>query len=201
MAARKRASGSLELAQFANERKIFGVVGTQAIASPEVEYVRKIVAEGYVGEILSSTYIGAGLTWGNDVSRDDIYALDSKNDATLLSVIGGHAISALQSVLGRIDEVGAVLSQRRQTVRVTETGEMIPMKTPDQLWWLPCFRLAPLCRSSFAVAYHKERGSFGKSMEPRETFALLRRPNRFPQSTSHRCEWKARERARPASVN
>jgi predicted dehydrogenase len=124
---------AVELAQFANERKILGVVGTQAIAPPEVEYVRKIVAEGYVGEILSSTYIGAGLTWGNDVSRDDIYALDSKNGATLLSVIGGHAISALQSVLGRIDEVGAVLSQRRQTVRVTETGEMIPMKTPDQL--------------------------------------------------------------------
>src|SRR5882672_5034356 len=61
------------------------------------------------------------------------YAMDSKNGATLFSVIGGHAISAVQSVLGRIEEVGAVLSQRRQTVRVIETGEMIPMKTPDQL--------------------------------------------------------------------
>jgi hypothetical protein len=38
-------------------------VGTQAIASPEVEYVRKIVADGYVGEVLSATYIGAGLIW------------------------------------------------------------------------------------------------------------------------------------------
>jgi len=61
------------------------------------------------------------------------YAMDSKNGATLLSVIGGHAISAVQSVLGRIEEVGAVLSQRRKTVRVIETGEMIPMKTPDQV--------------------------------------------------------------------
>ena len=124
---------AVELARLANDRKLPGVVGTQAIASPEVEYVRKVVADGYVGEVLSATYIGAGLTWGNDVPRGDVYAMDSKNGATLLSVIGGHAISAVQSVLGRIEEVGAVLSQRRQTVRVIETGEMIPMKTPDQL--------------------------------------------------------------------
>ena len=77
-----------------------------------MEYVRKIVADGYVGEVLSATYIGAGLTWDNDVPRSKVYAMDSKNGVTLLSVIGGHAISAVQSVLGRIEEVGAVLSQR-----------------------------------------------------------------------------------------
>jgi predicted dehydrogenase len=108
---------AVELARLANDRKLPGVVGTQGIASPEVEYVRKIVADGYVGQVLSATYIGAGLTWGNDVPRGDVYARDSKNGATLLSVIGGHAISAVQSVLGGIEEVGAVLSQRRQTVR------------------------------------------------------------------------------------
>jgi predicted dehydrogenase len=122
---------AVELARLANDRKLPGVVGTQAIASPEVEYVRKIVVDGYVGKVLSATYIGAGLIWGSDVPRGDVYAMDSKNGASLLSVIGGHAIFAVQSVLGRIEEVGAVLSQRRQTVRVIETGEMIPMKTPD----------------------------------------------------------------------
>jgi predicted dehydrogenase len=126
-------AGAVELARLANDMKLPGVVGTQAIASPEVEYVRKIVANGYVGEVLSATYIGAGLIWGNDVPRGDVYAMDSKNGATLLSVIGGHDISAVQRVLGRIEEVSAVLSQRRKTVRVIETGEMIPMKTPDQL--------------------------------------------------------------------
>jgi predicted dehydrogenase len=70
---------AVELARLANNRKLPGVVGTQAIASPEVEYVRKIVADGYVGELLSATYIGAGLTWGNDVPRGDVYAMASKN--------------------------------------------------------------------------------------------------------------------------
>ena len=123
-----------ELARLANETKALAVIGTQAIASPEVQFVRKLVAEGYVGEVLSSTYISAGVQLGRrPIPRGDAYAMDSRNGATLLSVIGGHAIAAVQSVLGPIREVDAVLSQRRQTVSTIETGESIPMKTPDHV--------------------------------------------------------------------
>jgi predicted dehydrogenase len=122
-----------ELARLANDQNVVAVAGTQAIASPEVQFVRKIVADGYVGELLSSSYIGAGVTWGDEVLLGDVYAMDSKNGATLLSIIGGHAIAAVQGVLGQLREVGAVLAQRRRTVRVIETGETIPMKTPDQV--------------------------------------------------------------------
>lgn len=122
-----------ELAQLAKEKGVLAVAGTQAIASPEVQFVRKLVAEGYVGDVLSSTYISAGVTWGDEIQRGDSYAMDSRNGATLLSVIGGHAIAAVQCVLGPIREVDAVLSQRRQTVRIAETGEYIPMNTPDHV--------------------------------------------------------------------
>jgi hypothetical protein len=106
--------------------------------------------------------------------------LDSKNGATLLSVIGGHAISAVQSVLGRIEEVGAVLSQRRQTVRVIETGEMIPMKTPDQLV------LDAVLQSGAPLSFQLRGGlPTGTRLlweingTARGTFASRRRPNRF----------------------
>jgi predicted dehydrogenase len=124
---------TIELARLAAQKKAVAVVGTQAVASPEVEFVRRLVADGYVGDVLSSTYLGSGFTWGNDVVQAEAYAMDSRNGVTLLSVIGGHAISAMQSVLGPIVEVGSVLSQRRQTVRVVETGESIPMQTPDHV--------------------------------------------------------------------
>ena len=124
---------AIELARLADQRRALAVVGTQATASPEVEFVRKIVADGYVGDVLSSTYLGSGFTWGDEVTRGDAYAMDSRNGATMLSIIGGHAIAAVQSVLGRIDEVGAVLSQRRQTVRIVETGDTIPMQTHDHV--------------------------------------------------------------------
>jgi predicted dehydrogenase len=124
---------TLELAKLAADKKVPAVVGTQAIASPEVQFVRQTVADGYVGEVLSSTYISAGFTWGDEVSQGETYAMDSKNGATLLSIIGGHAVAAVDAVLGPFREVTGTLAQRRQTIRVVETGELIPMRTPDQV--------------------------------------------------------------------
>ncbi|MFL9965055.1 Gfo/Idh/MocA family oxidoreductase [Paraburkholderia sediminicola] len=122
-----------ELARLANESKALAVIGTQAIASPELGFIRKLIDEGYVGDVLSSTYISAGVSWGDHIPRGDAYAMDSRNGATLLSVIGGHAIAAAQNILGPIREIDAVLSCRRQTVSITETGESVPMKTPDHV--------------------------------------------------------------------
>jgi predicted dehydrogenase len=122
-----------ELAALAKRKRAVAVVGTQAVVSPEVRFVRDLVADGFVGEVRSTTYFGSGFTWGDEVRAGDVYAMDSKNGVTLLSVIAGHAFSAMQSVLGPVSKVSALLSQRRSTVRVVETGEAVPMKTPDQV--------------------------------------------------------------------
>jgi predicted dehydrogenase len=45
-----------ELAELSNEKRVLAVAGTQATASPEEEFVRKPVADGYVEDVLSSTY-------------------------------------------------------------------------------------------------------------------------------------------------
>ncbi|WP_341315327.1 Gfo/Idh/MocA family oxidoreductase [Paraburkholderia sp. IMGN_8] len=124
---------AIELADLARESPARAVVGTQATASPEVELVRKLVADGHVGEVLSSTYLGCGPTWGDEVTRGDSYAMDAANGATLLRIIGGHALAAVQSVLGPVDDVEGVVSQRRKTVRIVETGDTIPMRTHDHV--------------------------------------------------------------------
>jgi predicted dehydrogenase len=122
-----------ELATLAKRKQAVAVVGTQAVVSPEVLFVRDLVADGFVGEVRSTTYVGSGHTWGDEVGAGDAYAMDSKNGATLLSVIAGHAFSAMQTVLGPVSKVNGLLSQRRSTVRIIETGKAIPMKTPDQV--------------------------------------------------------------------
>jgi len=124
---------AIELAELAKQSKVRAVVGTQATASPEVELVRKMVADGYVGDVLSSTYLGSGPTWGEQVTRGDSYAMDSRTGATMLSIIGGHALAAVQSVLGPVVEVQGRVSQRRKTVRLVETGDTIPMQTHDHV--------------------------------------------------------------------
>ena len=122
-----------EIAALARRKQAIAVVGTQAVVSPEVRFVRDLVADGFVGEVRSTTYVGSGFTWGDAVDAGDAYAMDSRNGATLLSVIAGHAFSAMQSVLGPVSRISGLLSQRRKTVRIVETGETIPMRTPDQV--------------------------------------------------------------------
>ena len=70
------------LAQLAKRKQVVAVVGTQAVVSPEIQFVRNLVADGFLGELRSTTYIGSGFTWGDEVSAGDIYAMDSKNGAT-----------------------------------------------------------------------------------------------------------------------
>jgi predicted dehydrogenase len=122
-----------EIARLARESNVLAVIGTQAVASPEVRYVAELVRQGQIGEVLSSTYIGSGFTWGDEVTEGDAYAMDAANGVTLLSVIGGHALSAVQLALGNLAQISAFVTQRRRQVRVLETGEMIPMRAADQL--------------------------------------------------------------------
>ena len=191
-----------EIAAVARRKQVVAVVGTQAVVSPEVKFVADLVADGFVGDVRSTTYIGSGFTWGDAVDAGDAYAMDSKNGATLLSVIAGHAFSAMQSVLGPVSNINGLLSQRRKTVRIIETGEMIPMKTPDQVvataefasgvpLGLPSSRRASLWRAAMREsAAHKGICEFP------------RRSRMCPSSTSPRCAWRrasAGTRGIPAS--
>ena len=36
------------------------MTGTQARAAPEIEHLRHLIADGFVGEVLSATLIGSG---------------------------------------------------------------------------------------------------------------------------------------------
>jgi hypothetical protein len=81
-----------------------------------------------VGDVLYSTYIGAGLVWAKQSVWVRLTPWIPANGATL---IGGHALAAVHEVIGHTREVAMHLSRRRRSVRVTDTGEMIPMKTHD----------------------------------------------------------------------
>src|SRR5436309_4897806 len=52
------------LAELARKRGVVAVVGLQARSAPAVLYVRDLIRQGYVGEVLSTTLIGSGMGWG-----------------------------------------------------------------------------------------------------------------------------------------
>jgi predicted dehydrogenase len=124
-----------EMAALARAKGVLGVVGTQARVAPEIEYLRQLIADGFVGEVLSTTLVAWGGGWGGTISDKKTYAylLDHANGATMLTIPVGHTLAALRDVLREVTEVSAVLATRRGSALVLDTGETLPTSSPDQV--------------------------------------------------------------------
>ena len=126
-----------EMAALARAKGVLGVVGTQAPFAPEIAYLRHLIVDGFIGEVLSTTLVARGgpLQGGGSIPEKKTYAylLDRANGATMLTIPVGHTLAALTHVLGEIGEVSAVLATRRPTALAADTGERLPVSAPDQV--------------------------------------------------------------------
>ena len=124
-----------ELARLAKEKGVLGVVGTQACLAPEILYLKQLIADGFVGEVLSTTLIARGGGWGGVIpeKKSHAYLLDRTNGATMLTVPVGHALAGLRAVLGDVEKASAVLATRRSTALAVDSGEKLPVTAPDQV--------------------------------------------------------------------
>jgi predicted dehydrogenase len=124
-----------ELAGLARAKGVLGVVGTQARVAPEIEYLKQLIADGFIGEVLSTTLVARGGGWGGSIpeKKSSAYLLDRANGATMLTIPVGHTLAALIEVLGEVAEVSAVLATRRTAARAADTGETLSMSAPDQV--------------------------------------------------------------------
>lgn len=81
-------------------------VGTQMRVAPEVGHLRALIADGYAGELLSTTLVGSGGQWRGATDAAHAYLFDA-NGATLLSIPLAHTLAGLCEVCPR--------AQRRAT--------------------------------------------------------------------------------------
>ena len=110
-------------------------VGLQARFNPPVVYLRDLLADGYVGEVLSSTLVGSGGYWGPETAAVDEYLLAENNGATMRSIAFGHALDALSLVFGEPHDLNVQQATRRTQVRNTDTDLLVPMTAADQVWF------------------------------------------------------------------
>jgi predicted dehydrogenase len=126
-----------EMAALARARGVLGVVGTQAPFAPEIQYAKKLIADGFVGEVLSIAIVarGGALQGGGSIpdSKAYGYLLDRTNGATMLTIPVGHTLAALTSMLGEIAEVSGVVATRRAEALVIDRGEWWPVTSPDEV--------------------------------------------------------------------
>src|SRR5438093_877298 len=121
------------LAALAKKQGVLAVAGLQARSAPAVAYVRDLIEQGYVGEMLSTTLIGSGMGWGPTVEPFNAYLNDKKNGATMLSIAVGHAADALCYCLGEARELSATTTMRRPTFTIAGTDDPKPMCAEDQV--------------------------------------------------------------------
>jgi predicted dehydrogenase len=105
-------------------------VGLQGQLSPTINYVKDLIADGYVGRVLAASLIGCAPNWGGSLDR--AYQADFANGANLMTITGGHQIDALCHCLGEFRELSAFAISQRDRIVTEDQGE-VPLTSPDQL--------------------------------------------------------------------
>jgi len=124
---------AVELAQMAQTRNLVAVAGMQALFAAEIIQLGALIADGFIGDVLSTSLTGTGGQWGDTIQRANHYLLDRSNGATLLTIPVGHVLAAMTNILGPIDALSATLANRRHSACDTDTNELVPMTAHDQV--------------------------------------------------------------------
>ncbi len=108
-------------------------VGLQGRSAPGVRYLHDLVADGFVGEVLSTSLIASGGAWGTPVNDRSEYLLDRSNGATLLTIVFGHLVDSFAEILGEPADVSVTTATRRLTILNVDSGRQVPMTAEDQI--------------------------------------------------------------------
>jgi predicted dehydrogenase len=119
-----------EMERLARSRGVRTAVGLQARSDPAIRYARELVQQGFVGELVSANMnaVSQAIT---QRGNGRIWQRVRTNGANTLTIAGGHAIDALCFVVGEIEEVAARLATRITQWHNTDTGETLPVDSPD----------------------------------------------------------------------
>jgi predicted dehydrogenase len=138
-----------QMAGLAASRSLYNAVGLQARSDPTLMYARELIREGYIGDVLAAdfTYIGKATTRrGNG----RIWQADRRAGANILTIGAGHALDAVNFVLGDFTEVSARLATTVTEWFNTDTGQTVRVDSPD--WVNVSGRLQTGAEVSFLVA-------------------------------------------------
>ena len=122
-----------EMAARAHAKSVRTIVGLQGRSDPTLSYVRELVSEGYIGDVLACSMVsfGSGATADRPIAR--AWSSDRAAGANTLTISAGHSIDGLCYCLGEFAEVsGKVVTQLRQW-KATDTGETVNVTSPDNV--------------------------------------------------------------------
>lgn len=120
------------MAATALEQGVRTMVGLQGRSDPAVRYARDLVADGYIGEVLTANLsVMTQAIWERAAGR--LWQRKHANGANTLTIAGGHGIDALCAILGEFAEVSARTATRVTEWLDTDANERVPVDAPDSI--------------------------------------------------------------------
>jgi predicted dehydrogenase len=136
-----------ELAALAKAKGVQTAVGLQSRVSPALLYIKELIDEGYVGEVLSchvTTMRDGALE--RPSSRN--WNLDASQGANTLTIANGHVIDALRMVVGDFARVACMVTTQISPIYETDTQKMVEPTSPDNV------RVSGQLKRGAAVSVH-----------------------------------------------
>ncbi len=121
-----------EMASLAREHGVRTLVGLQARSDPAFMQARELIAQGYIGKVMTASLsvVGQAII---ERGPGRIWQGVAANGANTLTIQGGHAIDALCYVLGEFTEVSARVSTMIKEWKHEGSGEAFAVDSPDNI--------------------------------------------------------------------
>ena len=121
-----------EMADLARAKGVRNLVGLQAREAPAIKYLKELVEQGYVGDVLSCHL---SLVRDGSQSRHSTrtWQRDNELGAHTLTIACGHSIDALRHVVGDFSHVSGIVSTQTKEWYETDTDQHLPVTSPDNI--------------------------------------------------------------------
>jgi predicted dehydrogenase len=120
------------MAALARQQGVRNVVGLQARCDPTLRYVRDLVAQGFIGEVLAVDMVML-TTGAPERPSSKLWETKESGGISALTVRGIHSLDALCFCVGEFAELSARLATRIPQWRVTDTGALADVEVPDNV--------------------------------------------------------------------
>jgi predicted dehydrogenase len=122
---------SEELLSMASVAGIRHVVGLQRTLGASAQYLRDLLADGYVGRLRSVRMHVSMASFGPTRSAGLEWTIDKKNFSHVLSIYGGHFMDMLFHVVGEPSTLSSIVATQFPELTLSRNGQSFPNETPD----------------------------------------------------------------------
>jgi predicted dehydrogenase len=121
-----------ELAALARKNNVRTIAGLQRRAAPAYLYMRELIEQGYVGQVLAVNLLlmGSGVLTR---PSDRTWQRDATLGANTLTITFAHVFDAMCMVVGELSELSAIVATQVPQWFETDTKKYVDVTSPDNI--------------------------------------------------------------------